>query len=414
MDPTLGFDEDSRTAGEISSCYGKLRQSELRGNTWTFACRRAMLRAIDDDTMLLDAALWVETTTYFVGSIVSDPNGNPWISRIPNNLGYQPGVIWSAWEPYFGPMTVSLYDSSITYYAGELVYTTDGDGTNRVYISRITGNNDDPSAATAWAATTTYKKNDVITYSSTAYMSLVDLNLNQTPTSSPADWSAVTTYSAAQSVRGSDGVKYTSIAGSNLNHDPTLDTLGTYWTNTGDLVPWTTVFTGGSGAVTWRQIGGAEFPNGVTVKTLDIIYPLSTGPSTQLTTRNVYVMPGGYLGPAPQNPGAGVVSWLGGPSGFVYRDWAFENGFLLTQEAGPIPFRFVADVQDVSRMDTMFCEGLSARVGMEVCEIITQSGVQVGTVAKIYDEWITRAKVKNAIEQGVDQPPDDDFITVRY
>ena len=408
-----GFSEVSRTAGEISACYSQLRQAELRANTWTFACRRAMLRAIDDDTMVLDPGLWVETTTYFVGSIVSDANGVPWISRIPNNLGLQPSVVITAWEPYFGPLTVSLWEDGTSYYAGELVYLTDGDGTSRIYVSLQTGNEDDPATATAWSSTATYQKNDVITYLSVAYMSLIDLNLNQTPTSSPAAWNSGTTYGAAAAVRGSDGVKYTSIAGGNLGNDPVSDG-GVHWTNTGTLVAWATDFTGGEGSVKWRQIGGAEFAMGVGLKTLDIIYPLGTGPVSQTSTRNVFMLPAGYLGPASQNPGAGIVSWLGGPSGFVYRDWAFENNFLLTMDVGPVPFRFVADVQDVSRFDPMFCEGLAGRVGMEVCETITQSNVQVGTVAKIYDEWITRARNRNAIEQGIDEAPDDDWVTVRY
>jgi hypothetical protein len=359
-----GFSEDSKTAGEISACYDQLRQAELRANTWTFACRRAMLRAVDDDTMLLVPALWVDTTTYFVGSIVADENGFPWISRIPDNLGLQPTVIQSAWEPYFGPMSVSLYDADTSYYAGELVYTAAGDGTSRIYVSLQTGNEDVPATATAYDATVTYQKNDVVTYSAVAYMSLVDLNIGQTPNSSPSAW--------------------------------------------------TSTFTGGTGSVKWRQIGGAEFPMGVGLKTLDIIYPLGTGPSTQTSTRNVFVMPAGYLGPASQNPGAGVVSWLGGPSGFVYSDWAFENGFLLTQDSGPIPYRFVADVTDVTKMDPMFCEGLAARIGLEVCEPLTQSSTKLGTIGKLYDEWMSRARNKNAIEQGADEPPDDDFITVRY
>lgn len=409
-----GFNEISRTAGEVSACYAQLRQAELRANLWTFACRRAMLRAIDENTMLLVPALWVETTTYFVGSIVGDQFGTPWISRIPNNLGLQPSIVNSAWEPYFGPMTVALWDDGESYFAGELVYTTAGDGRSRVFVSLQTGNEDNPATSTAWDATATYSKNDVVTFSSVAYISLIDLNANQTPTGSAAAWNSLTTYSIGQAVTGSDGARYTSVGGGNVGNDPILDATSTYWTNTGILTPWSAVFVGGSGSVKWRQIGGSQFPMGVGLTTLDIVYPLGTGPSSQASTRNIFMLPAGYLGPAPQNPGAGVVSWLGGPSGFVYRDWAFENGYLLTQEAGPLPFRFVADVADVRIMDPMFCEGFAARIGMEVCETITQSNVQVGTVAKIYDEWITRAKNKNAIEQGADEAPDDDYLTVRY
>jgi hypothetical protein len=412
MDPAKGFTENSRGAGEIRACYGKLRQAELRHNVWTFACKRAMLRAVDDNTMLLSPALWVATSTYFVGHIVTDENGTLWISRIPNNLGSRPEVTNAAWEPYFGPLTVSLFASGQSYYAGELVYTTAGDGKARVYLSLQTGNADVPGTATAWSATGVYSKNDVVTRSSVAYMSLIDLNTNNDPASTPAAWNVGTTYALANTVAGSDGVIYTSLANGNLGHDPTLDG-GLNWSTAGTLVPWTTSFVGGAGSNKWRQIGGTEFPSGVALTTLDIVYPLGTGPSTQTSTRNVYKLPAGYLRTAPQNPGNGVASWLGGPSGMTYLDWAFENGFLLSGDTGPIPFRFVADITDVSRMDPMFCEGLAARIGMSVCDTLTQSNAQLGVIAKVYTQWIADARAQNAIEQRAEDPPQDDFITCR-
>src|SRR6185437_15806147 len=90
MDPTLGFNDGSRNAAEISFCFDKLREAELQRRVWTFATRRQVLRPVDGNTMLLVAALWVSTTTYFVGSIVSDQTGSLWISNIPNNTGNDP------------------------------------------------------------------------------------------------------------------------------------------------------------------------------------------------------------------------------------------------------------------------------------------------------------------------------------
>src|SRR4051812_23963652 len=87
IDPVLGFTENSKNAAETSFCYDMLREAELRRNVWTFATRRAVLRAIDTGTMLLAAALWAQDTTYFVASIVADQNGNRWISKVPDNLG---------------------------------------------------------------------------------------------------------------------------------------------------------------------------------------------------------------------------------------------------------------------------------------------------------------------------------------
>jgi len=357
------FTEDSKNASETQFCYGKLRQAELRENVWGFACKRAMLRAIDSDTMLLDAALWVSTTTYFVGSIVTDQYENLWISRIRDNLGNDPLTSSGYWDPYFGPLAVALYDSETVYHAGELVYTAAGDGTSRIYLSLINNNSDNPATATDYDATVTYFKNQVVTSASVAYMSLVDLNINNTPASSPTKW--------------------------------------------------TTSFVGGTGSINWLQIGGAEFPNGVGLTTLNIVYPLGEGPTDLANTRNIYKLPAGFLREAPQYPKAGVTTFLGAPSGIQFNDWVHENGFLLSNDVGPIPYRFVADITDVTLMDPMFCEGLAARVALSVCEPLTQSTSKLGTIAKVYDVWIGRAKTANAIEQGPDVSPDDDYVSCR-
>ncbi len=407
-----GFSENSKNASETSFCYGKLRESELRRNVWTFATRRTMLRAVDANTMLLNTALWSPSTTYFVGSIAADQYANMWISKIPNNLGNDPLLTSYYWEPYFGQLSVSLYSSGTSYYAGELVYTTAGAGLARVFMSLQNANSDDPATATAWSAASTYSKNQVVTKSAIAYMSLIDLNINQDPALAPALWNVGTTYGAGDSVGGSDGVIYTSVGPGNIGNDPTIDG-GVNWTSTGVLNPWTTVFVGGAGSAKWLQIGGTEFPNGVGLITLNIIYPVGVGPSNQVGTKNIFKLPAGFLREASQYPKSGVTTWLGGPSGITYNDWVLENGYLLTSDTGPIPYRFVANVTDVSRMDAMFCEGLAARIGLEVCEPVTQSTSKLGAIARIYDEWMGDARIVNAIEQGTDEPPEDDFITCR-
>src|SRR5882724_13257653 len=73
--PVLGFTEDSKNAKETAFAYPKLRQAELQRNVWRFAIRKVVLRSIDLNTLLVAPSLWVETTTYFVGSLVSDERG---------------------------------------------------------------------------------------------------------------------------------------------------------------------------------------------------------------------------------------------------------------------------------------------------------------------------------------------------
>jgi hypothetical protein len=412
MDPILGFgDTSSRGAAEISSCYDKVREAELEDHTWDFATRRQVLRAIDTNTMRIKAALWSPLTTYFRGSIVADQSGNYWKSDIPDNLNNDP-LLTTSWDPYFGPLTASLFDPTIAYFAGEVVYTAAGNGTALVYLSLVNANSAVPGTATTYDPTVTYFKDQVVTFSSVAYLSLIDLNINNEPDLAPALFNIATTYAAGNKVGGSDGIIYQSVGSGNVGHDPTLDG-GVHWTNTGVLNPWTTVFVSGTGSLNWRLIGGSGSPSGIALATLDIVYPIGVGPSSQSTTLNAYRLPAGFLRLCAQNPKTGLNN-LGGPSGNPYNDWLIEAGYLISADVGAIPLRFVADFTDVGRMRAMFCEALAARLALEVVETLTQSSAKLGIISKIYDRWITRASVANAIEDGFVDQSEDDLITVRY
>lgn len=416
LSATLGFNEPGKKSTLMARLYPKLREAELRRNTWRFAIRQTLLRKIDANTMLLTPTLWSNFPTYFVGSIVSDQNGTLWESIIRSNLANQPEIPTApptapAWREYFGPLTAALWSSTTTYAIGELVYTTTGDGKYRVYRSLVSANADNPATATAWDATTTFFKNQVVTFSAVAYMSLIDFNLNQTPTSSAAAWSSLTTYALGNAVTGSDGVRYTSIAGGNLNNDP-VSTVG-FWTNTGILTPWTTVFTGGAGSTKWLQIGGAEFPFGVALEPLNIIYPVGSGPTSQSTPKSLFRLPAGFLRMAPQDPKAGSVSWFGSPTNRNYDDWLFQHKYIVSMQSDNIPLRFVADVTDVTEMDSMFCEGLGASIGMEACEPLTQSATKIKVIADFYKLRMGEARTANAVEIGTEEASLDSYIECR-
>jgi len=410
IDPVLGFAEDSTNARAVSDCYGKLRRAELQRNTWVFATKRAIVRPIDTTTMLLQPALWVSTATYFVGSIVADETSTLWISNTPNNTGNQPQNSLY-WEPYFGPMSVIPFVAD-SYSSGELVYIAPGDGTYNVYLSLQNANSDNPATTTAWSSTVNYNQNDVVTFSSVAYMSRMDLNLGQTPSASAADWVASTTYAITNRVNGSNGFTYQSTINGNIGNDPVFDG-GVNWTNTGVITAWTTSFVGGTGSLKWRQIGGAAFPNGVGLATINIVYPLTAGPSMQAATRNFYRLPAGFLRLCSQDPKAGSTSYLGAPTGLAYKDWLLENNYFVTRESTPIMLRFVADINDVRHMDDMFCEGLACRIAREISEPITQSTAKHAQIDKDYDRVMGDARTVNAIEVGSEEPPIDDWIAVR-
>lgn len=55
----------------------------------------------------------------------------------------------------------------------------------------------------------------------------------------PAAWSNAVTYAKAALVTGSDNNIYSSVAGGNINHDPTTDNTSTYWQISAQTVDWT-------------------------------------------------------------------------------------------------------------------------------------------------------------------------------
>ena len=156
----LDINEDSLNNNEITFAYDKLRRAELRRNIWTFAIKKAVLRPATVTTQLLAPQLWSPSTTYMLGTIVVDANGILWFSTIPDNLNNPPAST-SAWEEYFGPLAVDIFNP---------IQNT---------------------AVAAWSSVTNYTINTTVSYNGTNYTSLVSNNLNNVPSSGSSVWQAI-------------------------------------------------------------------------------------------------------------------------------------------------------------------------------------------------------------------------------
>jgi len=485
IDPQLGFNEISKRASECAACYDKLRAAELRQNIWRFAIKRASLRAINSiamnampfvvsttpagaamaPSMLVSPPLWSQYITYTLGALVTDSIGSIWQSQVPANINNLPGYS-TAWEEYFGPLTVDYFDNAPTqplaYYPGELVYNFTGAGVGyTVYQSLMNGNAQPPTVPMPWVATQVYSQDDttlvypnwssVTTYAAgnavlytdgNYYASLTAGNLNNPPATSPAawvlfplttnsvtgqivtgiaEWSQLTTYAFGNFV-DFGGVQYIATGAPALGAVPTAGGAwaaianGTLYQSLVNLnlnnapassaAAWSTAITSGAGSNQWKTLG-------VLLSPLGIVYPLGAGPQWQNSTRNAYRLPAGYLRRAPQAPRAGSFSWLGVPGNIYQDDWEFESSYLVSRETGPIPFRFVGNVTQVSKMDPMFCEGLATRIAVELCETLTQSTDKLQNLGQMYKEFMGAARLANSIEVGPQDAPLDDWIACR-
>jgi hypothetical protein len=401
----LSLDEVSKNAGEFERAYDKDRLAELRRNFWTFATFQTVLRAVDSTTLLIVPDAWSTLLGYASGSIVSH-DGQLWWTTETANVGEEPGVS-DAWQSYFGPLTASAYDDETKYWASELVYLTDDYGRTTVFASRINNNMAEPSAPDEWDAEVAYATGAVVQATDGFYyMNLVPVNLNHDPLDSPAPFNASTTYAAGDTVGGIDGKIYTSVQGSNAGHEPTTDN-GTWWTTDDRLWLWSSAF---SQPIT----GSVWVAQRATLKNLNLGYPIGTGPLSVPAQRYIFRLPNGFLRTAPQSPKQGDYAFLGAPSAPNLNDWIFQGNYLITNYPQPLNIRFIANVTNIPRMDPMFLEGLSARIALNMCEVITQSNTKKAALGQFYTEYMREARLVNAIEAGEIQPPEDLYITVRY
>lgn len=413
--------QNCKEAAEVAQCYDNLRQAELRRNKWRFSLRKAAIAPLTSTSFFISPAVFNSTVGYGQGAIVSDGNGGLWVSLVSGNLGNTPGIyvkgVKPVWAPYFGPVTADIFNnpnnadynpsSASSYFAGQLVYENPNTGIVNLYASTVSGNTTDPSTAVSWSNTTSYNAGNVVSYGGYFYMSLLNFNLNNEPDLSDAQWQSTITYAKNALVGGIDGREYQSLANGNVGNNPTTDN-GVHWGQTGKYVPWAAQFTGsianGNGWITLP--GMSLLPN-------QFVYPLGAGPIEDIKTLNVFPLPAGYLRMAPENPKGGMMRWLGGPSGMIPNDWVFENQFFTSQTTTPIVLRFAADIQDVSSMDPMFCEGLAARIAIAVCETLTQAPEKLAAIEKSYGQFMTEARMVNGIEEDFVETPEDTYISVR-
>jgi hypothetical protein len=415
-------------------------------------------------TLQLIPETWSAGKAYEAGSIVQ-LDGVWWVSSTTLDVGMQPGLDASTgWDVYFGSDCVQPYDPTKTYYVGDLVYQNNA-GVLTVFVSLENGNANNPTTPTPWTAGIVYSPGEVVqdaagffwqsqtqfnlnqqpgiyghwsgtpTYVLGAlvigsdqilYSSLIASNHNVNPANgaNPASWAKqgapgswpmwnpTTTYGLNGTAVGSDGIVYQSLQAGNTGNQPVGSTYNpltpttNWWMSLGYEAPWASNFNSSTANASWLGLSA-------TLGNLNITYPIGTGPTIQTTSKNIFKLPKGYLRTAPQDPKRGSVSPLGAPTGMMYNDWEYDGQFIISQTPFPIVFRFVADVTQVGTMDDMFCEALGARIGMEVCEAVTQSNSKIATAAGMYKQFVNEARTVNGIEQGPTEPPLDDYISCR-
>jgi hypothetical protein len=453
-----------------------VNQPQQPSNPTTFALPTAPpTEAQNFPTMGLVPPLWSATVLYTQGTIVDDGTGRYWTLLTPTSYGNQPGAS-TEWDVYFGSMCVvpfGIQASNIpvgfpmgtgiapVYNNGDLIYGINPANNIAIARSLTAGNAINPAIPTFWSATNVYKRGDVVYDGVFFWRSQIDLNYNNLPglyevwnlgivdqitgalvvggdgliyvsnglagsaTANPANgaspafwtptfsqqgafpsWNPQQVYNLGQSVSGVDGLVYISEISTNLGINPVGDS-GANWRGLGFPSPWVANFSTTTAPVGWAILQGAALAD------LQIDYPAGTGPAGDTDTANVFILPNGFIRPAPFSPKAGSQSFLGAPGGATYTDYVYQDNFLISRTQQPISLRFAADVTQVADFDEMFCEMLAARIAMAICEAVTQSGAKLQEIEQAYKKFAAEARAVNAIETGTEEPALDDWLQAR-
>jgi hypothetical protein len=138
---------------------------------------------------------------------------------------------------------------------------------------------------------------------------------------------------------------------------------------------------------------------------------------TDTQTRNIYRLPNGYLRHAPDQVNPNEIMRVMGVVSAAPSDAQFENGYMVTSEVKAVMLRFVVDMTDVTQMDDLFCEGLSARIALDVGPSIVPKEERSAMLARInmrYKAVIADARAVDAVERGASAQPQSQYHSVRF
>lgn len=91
-------------------------------------------------------------------------------------------------------------------------------------------------------------------------------------------------------------------------------------------------------------------------------------------------------------------------------DWQIEGRYIVTLDASPLKFRYVADITDPAQFDASFVDVFQIALALDICEEVTGSTAKKQGLRQDYKDSIREARFANAIERDADVPLQDDYV----
>ncbi len=96
-----------------------------------------------------------------------------------------------------------------------------------------------------------------------------------------------------------------------------------------------------------------------------------------------------------------------------FVDWKIEGIYILSKDAAPLQFRYIARISDPNFFDSLFVDAFACRLALQTCEEITGSTAKKQGVKEDYDDAIAEARRLGAIEKAALEAPEDPWLAAR-
>lgn len=94
-------------------------------------------------------------------------------------------------------------------------------------------------------------------------------------------------------------------------------------------------------------------------------------------------------------------------------DWKIEGLYILSADASPLEFRYLAHIDDPNYYDSLFIEAVECKLALVCCKEITGSDSAKESITNDYKDAIAEAKKNNAFEKEAQEFPEDSWLAVR-
>lgn len=98
----------------------------------------------------------------------------------------------------------------------------------------------------------------------------------------------------------------------------------------------------------------------------------------------------------------------------IETDWKIEGLYILSRDASPLKFRYIAKITDPTYFDACFVEAFACALAAQCCKAITGSTDMASFMQQQFDDAVAEAKNIGAMEKPSEDQPEDDWITARY